>query len=269
LSLLGERFEVHVLIDSHAHLASEKFEGDRDATLDRAWAAGLSHVVIIGETDDAARDLAATDPRRLSFTAGVHPHEAATFNVDRDVARIRALVRDGAVAIGECGLDYYYDHSPRERQMEAFQAQLDLAAEVKLPVVVHTRLAEADTIAMMTRAADAGVLGVLHCFTGSLELAQSAIGCGWYVSISGIATFKTWERNDVVMMVPDDRLLVETDAPYLAPVPHRGKRNEPAFLPATVAHLAELRGVTAAALASLTASNAIRFFGLSLPASPP
>jgi TatD DNase family protein len=253
-----------MLIDSHAHLASERFDGDRAEMLERVWSAGVSHVVIIGETDDVARDLAVSDPARLSFTAGVHPHEAATFDATRDVARIRTLVRAGAVAIGECGLDYYYDHSPREQQIAAFQAQLDLAAELKLPVVVHTRLAEDDTIAMMTRAADAGVIGVLHCFTGSMELAQTAISCGWYVSISGIATFKTWERNDVVIMVPDDRLLVETDAPYLAPVPHRGKRNEPTFLPATVAHLAALRGVAAPELAAMTASNAIRFFRLSV-----
>jgi TatD DNase family protein len=252
-----------VLIDSHAHIASERFDGDRAAMLERVWSAGVSHVVIIGELDDTARDLAATEPVRLSFTAGVHPHEAATFDAQRDAERIRTLVREGAVAIGECGLDYYYDHSPRDRQLAAFQTQLDLAAELKRPVVVHSRLAEDDTLQLMRRAADAGVCGVLHCFTGSLELAQAAIACDWYISISGIATFKTWERNDVIMLVPDDRLLVETDAPYLAPVPHRGQRNEPTFLPATVAHIAALRGVAAPSLATLTANNAIRFFGLS------
>lgn len=227
-----------MLIDSHAHLAGDKFGIDRTAMLQRAWDAGLTHVVVIGETMAAARDLARSDPARLSFTAGVHPHEAHTFNALHDLPLIRARVADGAVAIGECGLDYWYDHSPRERQLEAFQAQLDLAVETDLPVVVHTRQAEDDTVQLMQRAAARGARGVLHCFTGSPELARAAIDAGWYVSISGIATFRNWERDDVVMMVPDHLLLVETDAPYLAPVPHRGMRNESAFLPATVAHLA-------------------------------
>jgi TatD DNase family protein len=256
-----------VLIDSHAHLAGEKFDADRPAVLERAWAAGLSHVVIIGETSSAARDLARTDPARLSFTAGVHPHEADTFEATRDLPRLHALIADGAVAIGECGLDYYYDHSPRERQHAAFQLQLDLAREAKLPVVVHTRQAEDDTVRLMRSAAAGGVLGVLHCFTGSPELARAAIDVGWYISISGIATFRTWERDDVVAMVPDQQLLVETDAPYLAPVPHRGKRNESAFLPSTVERLAKVRGTSPEALATLTAQNAIRFFRLHQPSS--
>ncbi len=254
-----------MLIDSHAHLAGDKFETDRPAVLQRAWDAGLSRIVVIGETSTAARDLARTDAR-LSFTAGVHPHEAHTFEPERDLPLLRGLVADGAVAIGECGLDYYYDHSPRDRQQLAFQMQLDLALELHLPVVVHTRQAEPDTMLMLRTAADRGVLGVLHCFTGSPELARVAVDAGWYLSFSGIATFKTWERDDVVVMVPDRQLLVETDAPYLAPVPHRGKRNESAFLADTVAHLAAVRGTTTALLAALTAENAIRFF--SLPLSP-
>jgi TatD DNase family protein len=258
-----------VLIDSHAHLAGEKFDADRDAVLQRAWESGLSHIVLIGETTPAARDVARRDPTRLSFTAGVHPHAADTFDAGRDIALLRGLIVDGAVAVGECGLDYYYDHSPRERQHEAFQLQLDLAAESALPVVVHTRQAEADTERMMRAAAARGVLGVLHCFTGSPELARAAIDVGWYISISGIATFKTWDRDDVVAMVPDAQLLVETDSPYLAPVPYRGRRNESAFLPATVERLAAVRGTTASALAELTAQNAIRFFKLQLPTLVP
>lgn len=253
-----------MLIDSHAHLAGEKFDGDRDAVLQRGWDAGLTHVVIIGETATAARDLARSDPTRLSFTAGVHPHEAHTFDAARDLLSLRARIADGAVAIGECGLDYFYDHSPRERQQAAFQGQLHLARESGLPVVVHTRQAEADTIRMMRAAAGDGVLGVLHCFTGSPAMARVAIDVGWYISISGIATFRTWERDDVVALVPDAQLLVETDAPYLAPVPHRGRRNESAFLPATVARLAVVRGTSPEALSLLTARNAIRFFRLPL-----
>ncbi len=258
-----------MLIDSHAHLAGEKFDGDRAAVLQRAWDAGLSHIVLIGDATTAARDVARTDPTRLSFTAGIHPHDAHTFEPARDLALLRGLIADGAVAVGECGLDYHYDHSPRDRQHEAFQLQLELAADAGLPVVVHTRTAEDDTERMMRAAAARGVCGVLHCFTGSLVLARAAVDIGWYVSISGIATFRTWDRDDVVAMVPDDRLLVETDSPYLAPVPHRGRRNESAFLPATVARLAEVRGVTAQALSALTARNAIRFFALPLPSLLP
>ena len=251
-----------MLIDSHAHLASERFDTDRHEVLQRAWTAGLTHIVVIGETSTDASELARTDPARLSFTAGVHPHEAHTFDVVRDVTAIRALIRDGAVAIGECGLDYHYDHSPRDAQLTAFQTQLDLAAECGLPVVVHTREAEDDTTVMIERAAERGVTGVLHCFTGSLQLARVAVNVGWYVSISGIATFRAWERDDVVAMVPDELLMVETDAPYLAPVPFRGKRNEPSFLPATLQRLALVRNTTSAALAAVTARNAQRFFRL-------
>jgi TatD DNase family protein len=258
-----------MLIDSHAHLAGEKFDGDRDAVLQRAWEAGLSHIVLIGETTPAARDVSRADPARLSFTAGVHPHAADTFDAARDLALLRDLIADGAVAVGECGLDYYYDHSPRERQQEAFQLQLDLAADTALPVVVHTRQAEDDTERMMRAAAARGVRGVLHCYTGSPDLARAAIEVGWCISISGIATFKTWDRDDVVTMIPDAQLLVETDSPYLAPVPHRGRRNESAFLPATVERLAHVRGTTAEALAALTAANAIRFFRLPIPSPQP
>jgi TatD DNase family protein len=252
-----------VLVDSHAHLTSEKFSADRDAVLQRAWDAGVSHIVVIGETTAAARNLARAHPGRLSFTAGVHPHEAHTFDAERDMPAIRALIADGAVAIGECGLDYYYDHSPREMQLVAFQEQLALAAESGLPVVVHTRQAEDDTERLMRDAAARGVRGVLHCFTGSPSLAAAAIAVGWYLSFSGIATFRTWERDDVIAAVPDAQLLIETDAPYLAPVPHRGKRNESAFLPQTVERIALVRSTTVAALSELTARNAQQFFGLS------
>lgn len=253
------------MIDSHAHLAGERFDDDRAAVLQRAWDAGLTHVVVIGDTTAAARDLARTDAR-LSFTAGVHPHEAHTFHASRDLPAIESLVADGAVAIGECGLDYFYEHSPREQQQLAFRLQLELAAARGLPVVVHTRAAEDDTARMMTQAASDGVRGVLHCFTGSLDLARLAIDAGWFISISGIATFRNWERDDVIAAVPDDLLLVETDAPYLAPVPHRGRRNESSFLPATIERVATVRGTTSAIVAAATARNAIRLFRL--PISP-
>jgi TatD DNase family protein len=252
-------------IDSHLHLADAAFDADRDAVVERARLTGASALVCIGESLDAARrsrQLVERFPGVCYHTAGVHPHDAADFERARDVDAIRAEVSLGAVAIGECGLDYHYDHSPRERQREAFGAQLALAAELRRPVVVHTREAEDDTRAMVEEAGRDGVIGVLHCYTGSIELAEVALAAGWFVSFSGIVTFKRWEGDDVVRVVPDDRLLVESDAPYLAPVPHRGKRNEPAWVSVTAGRLAAVRGTDAAAIGTLTANNARRLFGL-------
>jgi TatD DNase family protein len=166
------------------------------------------------------------------------------------------------VAVGECGLDYHYDHSPRDRQRIAFAAQLAVAREHARPVVVHTREAEDDTRAMIVDAGRDGVRGVLHCFTGSHELARVALEVDWYVSFSGIVTFRKWTDDELVRLVPIDRLLVESDAPYLAPVPHRGRRNEPAFVPRTIERVAELRGLSVDALAAATTANARRLFGL-------
>ena len=194
-------------------------------------------------------------------TAGIHPHDAGDFR-DADVEGIRAEVASGAVAVGECGLDYHYDHSPRERQRAAFAAQLALAGELGRPVIVHTREAEADTRAMVVEAGAAGIVGVLHCYTGTAALAEAAIDAGWYVSFSGIITFRKWTDDALLRLVPLDRLLVESDAPYLAPVPHRGRRNEPAWVSFTVARLAAARGVAASDIGEAAADNARRFFGL-------
>jgi TatD DNase family protein len=166
------------------------------------------------------------------------------------------------VAIGECGLDYHYDNSPRLEQRRAFAAQLAIARECSRPVVVHTRDAEGDTRAMVTEAGASGVRGVLHCYTGSHDLAEAALSVGWYVSFSGIITFNKWTDDALLRLVPDDRLLVESDSPYLAPVPHRGKRNEPAWVARTVERLALARGGDAQALAMRCASNTERLFGL-------
>ncbi|PYP77712.1 MAG: hydrolase TatD [Gemmatimonadetes bacterium] len=252
-------------VDSHVHLADPAFDDDRDTVIERARQTGATQLVCIGESLDAARrcrELARRFPGVCYHTAGVHPHDAADFDATRDLEAIRAEVEQGAVAIGECGLDYHYDHSPRERQRAAFGGQLALAAELRRPVVVHTREAEDDTRAMVEDAGRSGVVGVLHCYTGSLALAEAALSVGWFVSFSGIVTFKRWDADDLVCAVPDDRLLVESDAPYLAPVPHRGKRNEPAWVALTVARVAGARGVDAAAIGVRTASNARRLFGL-------
>jgi TatD DNase family protein len=196
------------------------------------------------------------------WTAGVHPHDAAGFDASRDIPAIREELEAGAVAVGECGLDYHYDNSPREAQLSAFRAQLELAAERDAAVVVHTRDAEDDTAALLAEAASAGVRGVLHCYTGSARLARIALDAGWYVSFSGIITFRNWANDDAVRAVPDERLLVESDAPYLAPVPHRGKRNEPAFVPRTIERLALVRHASPDSVSAITAANARSLFGL-------
>jgi TatD DNase family protein len=251
--------------DSHAHLVADAFDADRDEVVRAAGAAGAVGVICIGESQRAAADACALAVRYPGFvfsTAGVHPHDAASYDTARDRDWIVAAVGAGAVAIGECGLDYHYDHSPRDRQRQAFADQLALAATVARPIIVHTRDAEADTRAMLRDAAHLGVTGVLHCFTGSRELAEAALDVGWYVSFSGIVTFGKWGGDGIVRAIPGDRLLVETDAPYLAPVPHRGHRNEPRFVPLIVARLATVRGETPDAVASATTRNARQLFGL-------
>jgi TatD DNase family protein len=256
---------MHPFIDSHTHLADPAFDEDRAAVVERARDAGALAVVCIGESIAAAERAAQLAPGYqgfVSFTAGVHPHDAADFDEARDADAIRALVARGAVAIGECGLDYHYDHSPRDAQRRAFAAQLALAGELRLPVVVHTRNAEDDTRDMVAEAGASGIRGILHCYTGSHALAEVALQAGWYVSFSGIVTFKKWDDDALIRLVPDDRLLVESDAPYLAPAPHRGKRNEPAWVSLTVARVADARGVDVASLAAATTRNAIRLFNL-------
>lgn len=257
-------------IDSHAHLCDPAFDEDRDATVARLREAGGIGVVCIGESIAAAERAArfsATHPGFVFATAGVHPHDAADFNPERDTAAIRDLVARGAVAVGECGLDYHYDHSPRPLQRRAFAAQLEVAKELNRPVVVHTREANDDTAAMVAEAGAAGVRGVLHCFTGPRRVAETALGVGWYVSFSGIVTFKTWggDDDDLIRAVPDDRLLVESDSPYLAPVPNRGRRNEPAWVSFTLARVAAARGAELESIATATRRNTIRLFGLSIP----
>jgi len=252
-------------IDSHAHLVDPAFDPDREAVIERARQTGCAAIVSMGTSpadSRAALNLARSHAGYVYATAGFHPHEAASFDPRRDTPMIRELLLEGAVAVGECGLDYHYDNSPRESQQQAFAAQLALAGELNKPVVVHTRDADSDMEAMVRDAGTAGVRGVLHCFTGPARLAEIALEAGWYISFSGIVTFKKWSGSDLVRAVPDDRILVESDSPYLAPVPHRGKRNEPAFVSLTLARLAEMRGVAAQALGDLVMANARRLFEL-------
>ena len=259
-----------IFIDSHAHLADAAFDGDRDDVINRARDAGATAIVCIGESLAAAAtaaNIATANPGFVFATAGIHPHDADTFVAARDVPRLRELLRDSAVAVGECGLDYHYDNSPRDAQRAAFSAQIALAAELNKPLVVHTRDAEDDTRTMIRDARTAGAFGVLHCYTGSHSLAEFAIDAGWYVSFSGIITFKKWADDDLLRLVPADRLLVESDSPYLAPMPFRGKRNEPAWVAHTVEKLAAARGVGAEELGRVTAANTERLFGLAFAAA--
>lgn len=253
-------------IDSHAHLGDAAFAEDLDAVLARVRDAGGQGIVCIGESLASAaraKALAEKNPGFVWWTAGVHPHDAADFDPRADGDALREALNAGAVAVGECGLDYHYDHSPRDQQRRAFAQQLALAAEFKRPVVVHTRQAEDDTIAMIREAGTAGIRGVLHCFTGSPALADVGLEAGWYISYAGIVTFKKWDGDETARRVPADRLLVESDSPYLAPVPNRGKRNEPSWCAYTVARLAAARGVTPAALGAAVTENARRLFALS------
>lgn len=165
--------------------------------------------------------------------------------------------------MGECGLDYHYDNSPREAQRRAFAMQLELAKRFDRPVVVHTRDADDDTAALVREAGKEGIRGVLHCFTSGADLARTALDAGWYISFSGIVTFRNWTGDDVIRSIPADRILVESDAPYLAPVPHRGKRNESAWVALTAARVALVRSVEPASVGSQTVDNARRLFGLS------
>jgi TatD DNase family protein len=253
------------MIDSHAHLADAAFHNESADAVSRAHAAGVEGIVCIGESLASAthaRAIAEAQRDVVWWTAGIHPHDAASFDGARDLAAIREHIDAGAVAVGECGLDYHYDHSPREQQRHTFSEQIGLAKELGRPLVVHTREAEDDTRAMVSGAGREGIVGVMHCFTGSHALARTALDAGWYISFAGIITFKRWTDDELLRLVPDDRLLVETDAPYLAPVPHRGKRNEPAYLPLTIARLATTRGTTAQRVAEQTAANARQLFNL-------
>ena len=252
--------------DSHAHLADQVFGGDRDAVIARARDAGAEGIICIGASIEQAHEsarIAATHPGWLAFTAGIHPHDAAAFDPVADIAELERLLDAGAAAVGECGLDYHYDNSPRDAQRRAFAMQLELAKRFDRPVVVHTRDADDDTAAMLREAGREGIRGVLHCFTGGLDLARTALDAGWYVSFSGIVTFRNWTGDDVIRSIPADRILVESDAPYLAPVPHRGKRNESAWVALTAARVALVRDVEPATLGNQTADNARRLFGLS------
>lgn len=254
-----------MLIDTHCHLDATRFDEDRAAVLARARAAGVRRMVTIGCDEESSRralGLAATHDDVFA-SVGVHPHEAAAAPEGFDETLEALSQHERCVAIGECGLDYYYDHSPRERQREVFARQVALARKVRKPLVVHVRDAWSDTLDVLHAegARDAG--GVIHCFSGSLEDAERSLELGFYLSIPGIVTFKSpGDLPEVVKRVPLDRLLVETDSPYLAPAPYRGKRNEPAYVLEVARKVAELRDMSLEEIVEVTGKNARTLFGL-------
>ena len=252
------------MVDSHAHLADEAFSADVEAVVQRARAAALTGILCIVDASDPEEigraDNVLSIWEGLRTTSGVHPHRAAPFAgrpneaAELTDARIQAepLVR----AVGEVGLDYHYDFAPRDVQRAVFAGQVRLACERDLPLVIHTREADDDTIALLAREGKGKARGVFHCFSGDARLARRALDLGFYVSFSGMITFpKAGSVRDAAAIVPLDRLLVETDAPYLAPVPHRGSRNEPARVVEVVRALAGLRGIDVEAVASASVSN--------------
>ena len=249
------------MFDTHCHLTDDAYATDLDAVLDRAREAGINGIVTIASNaDDALRAESLASPRPdIWWTAGIHPHEADTATAG--LPRIRDLLgHDGVVAVGETGLDYHYDNSPREAQRRSFDRHLALAAETGLPAVVHNRSADDDTAAAIRAAT--GVTGVLHCFSGGPDLFDTALDAGWYLSFGGMLTFRKWDGEDLLRRVPADRLLLETDGPWLSPVPHRGKRNEPAWMVLARDAAALILSDDAAGLGRRTESNARRFYGL-------
>ena len=258
-----------MLVDAHCHLADGAFDADRPAVLARAARAGVGHVVVIGESvggSGRACALARTTPG-LSATAGIHPHEARDWDADAE-RQVRALLADDAVvAVGETGLDYHYDHAPRDRQRAAFEAQLALAAELARPIVVHAREADADMAALLREWAPRVPAIVLHSFSSGDALFSTGLDIGAYFSFSGMITFRSWALDACLHACPPDRLLVETDAPYLAPVPHRGSRNEPAFVARVVEAVGAARGAPAARIAEQTTANFRALFGPARPSA--
>jgi TatD DNase family protein len=254
------------LVDSHCHLDDEKFDADRDATIERARAADVERMMAIG-TGNGPPDLEAALrlAHRHDFiyaTVGVHPHDAAKATPET-FERLAQLAGESKVlAIGEIGLDYHYDFSPRDVQRRVFMQQLELAAGARKPIVIHTREAWDDTLAVV-REHGLPFGGIMHCFTGSAKEGEEALNLGFHLSFGGILTFpKADDLREAAARTPEDRLLVETDSPYLAPIPHRGKRNEPAFLVETARRLAEVRGISPENIASLTTQNFNRLFKL-------
>ena len=258
-----------MFIDSHAHIDGEEFDADRDAVIERARAVGVTTILNVGTGDPHSgafeRAVELSQKHENVYTAiGTHPHDARLYN-DQAEQKIKTLTKSkNVIAWGEIGLDFHYDNSPRDVQIAVFKRQLHAAHECDLPVVIHTREAEPETIEILkSDYASAKRRGIFHCFSGSMDLAQAAIELGFMISFSGIITFKKAdELRTVAKEVPLDRLLIETDCPYLSPIPYRGKRNEPAYVVEVARCLGGIHGIDIEEMARITSDNFRRFFAL-------
>lgn len=258
------------LFDTHAHLDFPKLSEEMDAILERATEAGVDRIVTIGasrglDSNYRALSIARAHPDRIRATAGIHPHDASVCD-----DQVFATIRDEfsrlpeVVAIGETGLDYYYDKAPQEKQRTVFRRFLELAIEVDKPVIIHSREAEEDTVRLLEESGCRK--GIIHCFTGSKEMAFQCLDLGFHISFSGIVTFKNGrDLLEIASQIPVERLLVETDSPYLAPTPKRGKSNEPSYVRYTAEKIAEARGLSLDELATMTTKNASELYQWPLP----
>lgn len=254
-----------MLIDSHAHLDDDRFDKDRDELIKSLESNGISRVINPGaDLPSSIKSVKLSEEYENIYAAvGVHPHSADEMD-EGTIEVLRAFGnREKVVAIGEIGLDYHYDNSARDIQRKWFQRQIKLAKELNLPIIVHSREADQETFDIIKSQSDGNLTGVIHCYSGSVELMKEYIKLGYYISLGGPVTFKNAKMpKEVAKAVPIDRLLVETDSPYLTPEPHRGKRNEPLFVRHVAAMIAELRGMTIEELARATSENTIRLFNL-------
>jgi TatD DNase family protein len=247
------------LVDSHCHLQDKAFDADRDAVLERALGA-LEFIAVVGDDIENSRKAVALCRDRVYAVVGMHPYHAEAALHSLDALR-ELLAEQGVVALGEIGLDYFHKYAPEAVQREAFCRQLEMAAEAKLPVVIHSREAQEDTLAVLREYAPGLVGGIMHCFPGGVDFAEACVALGFHISFAGNATFpKAGALRDAAAVVPLERLLVETDSPYLAPQPVRGKRCEPAYVRHTAETLAAVKGVTLEAFAAATTRNARNLF---------
>lgn len=252
-----------MMIDTHLHLEMREFDPDRGAVVQRAKAAGIGLITVGIDLESSARAIELAEEHEIYAAVGVHPHEAKRYSADLEgmLARLEELARaERVVALGEMGLDYYRNYSPREEQLRVFRAQLELAAKLDKPVIVHDRQADEDILAALQRAA---VKGVVHSFSSDLQAAEALLELGFYLGFSGPVTFPKARQQYVVRRVPLERVLLETDAPFLTPAPHRGKRNEPAYLRYIARAVAKLTGLALERVAEQTTENARALFALS------
>jgi len=257
-----------MLIDSHAHLDMKQFDSDRDQVIDRALSADVRHIITVGVDIISSRNAVklTTHYPSIFATTGIHPHNADNANKN-DLEQIALIAQqDKIIAIGEIGLDFFRNRSAKQKQIEVFTQQLAIAISLDLPVVIHDREAHTETLNILSSFKKNGLKGVIHCFSGDFNLAKTFINMGYYISIPGTVTFSNASQiQDVARRVPLNRILLETDAPFLAPAPHRGKRNEPSYIIPTAQKIAKLRDISFEEIAHQTSKNVCRLFNLSFP----